>query len=947
MKILSLTISGFGCHRDQNWEFDPGLNLVVGPNEAGKTTLLRCMLGMLYPLTRRRGGATPEVDLWAPWTGGAYAAALTLETDDGRRLEVRKTFTRDKEKVSIVDAQRGEVTGEFLEGPDGKDRDVGLSLFNLVRDEFQHTAYIRYGELSWAGYRNGRGQLAKRLEQMVDARSGASAAEALQVLKNTADEVGSDRSSKRPLDVATRELAQLRLRIAEAETKYVELAEREAERERQAAELAGLERRIALEEFLELGDTERELVARIDKARALAEEIRQISERIKELGPAAADDLGKPREELTRCRAVRKEHEKDLAARTQQFRLTILERIEACQERLSQRYEKFLALPEPELSRLEEEARRWQDWSARRAEIARSLAEEEQRAGANGLFELQEINLRLLRAPDKAELIETGKERLSELENTLIVKNQELRDLESRRMVAQGNVSRLWTYGGVSAAAAVISLLLSGGDQRGYIVLAAALAVAAIVLGTWALLRRGTVAAQFTAPLAELEAALSSLRSEREGLFRQLEEAAVALDFPSYKDCRAALEKVRRNQMRVGGLQHLQHSQRQVESDLAALEAGLRDWAARLEIPLPAGDFSSAHAKALSGAVVDYRADLRQLEDLRQEQKKHAQELAEQQARIGELEAAERRVLATLKLPAEDLEAGWVAFQELDRRHAAWNELSLAREKAQAMLESVCRGKKPPQLESDLAGVRRRRQELAAAYADLPDAAVQAGRQRADEPERARMKNRQRELRDQIRAAEVWASTQRENLPSLSELRERQAGLEARIQQLENYRQRLLLAHRVLSEIALQSHRRWSEELTEEVGPMLSRLTLGRYEKVIIDPELQLHLSPLPDRTLSPDEVERSLSSGTLDQLYLCLRVAVAGLISPRERLPLLLDDPMLTFDESRRKAALTWLGELAQQRQVFLFSCNPTYASHLPEGTRTLQLATPPDYVS
>ena len=85
-----------------------------------------------------------------------------------------------------------------------------------------------------------------------------------------------------------------------------------------------------------------------------------------------------------------------------------------------------------------------------------------------------------------------------------------------------------------------------------------------------------------------------------------------------------------------------------------------------------------------------------------------------------------------------------------------------------------------------------------------------------------------------------------------------------------------------------------------------------------------------PGKTLAPDEVEHSLSSGTLDQLYLCLRVAVAGLVQPEERLPLLLDDPFLTFDATRRRAALDWLVEVASEHQVLLFTCNPEYAEML-----------------
>lgn len=943
MKLLQIKIAGFGCHRDRQWEFGPGLNLFVGPNEAGKTTLLRCVLGMLYPLTRRRGATTPELDLCAPWQGGPYAAALTLETDSGRRLEIRKTFARDKERVAVVDAQRGDVTGEFLEGPDGRDRDVGASLFNLAREEFQHSAYIRYGEMSWSAYKNGRGQLAQRLEQMVDAQSGSGAAAALEVLKSASNRLYTERSRERELDVLTRQLAQLRVRIADLDIKYDEIAARQAERERLERELGELDAGVAREEFLELAETERELAARIERARALEAEIAQLAARVLELGELPADPT-RANEELVRCRAVRMELEKDLADRQEQFHREIVERGAACRERVSARFQKILAVAPAELERMEEQARRWLDCRRRLEEIEKSLSEEEQRLAGEGIHqrELADINLRFMRHPDKMELIETGKERLSELENSLIVKNQELRELENGQLHAQSAASR-WGIGSLVAfLGAVLCFALA--PAQAAILGAAALAICAILLLTVFALRYTGIGARFKRPLGELEAALAGLRGERETLFRQLESSAQEMQFAGYKDCRAALEKLRRNQMRMGSLQQLQMNQRQAADELAEGEGDLRQWAARLELDLPPGDFSPAHAQVLLDAMIDFRASVKELESLGAEEKKRRQELEDHAGRIREREAEERRILVGLGLSGDDLEAGFSGFQEQVRRFGEYRELQLQREKLSAALEGQCRGKRIEQIESDLAGVRRQREQVVQRWPQLGQLPSEANpARRADEHERQRMKNRQRELRDAIRAAEVWVETQRAGLECLAEKREEEKALESRIRRLEEFRDRLLLAHQVLSEIALQSHRRWSEELTESVGPMLSRLTLGRYEKVIIDPELSIHLAApapsagatgngehAPEKMLSPDEVERSLSTGTLDQLYFCLRVAVAGLISPRERLPLLLDDPFLTFDEERRRAALEWLAELADHHQALYFTCNPTYAEAL-----------------
>ena len=61
-------------------------------------------------------------------------------------------------------------------------------------------------------------------------------------------------------------------------------------------------------------------------------------------------------------------------------------------------------------------------------------------------------------------------------------------------------------------------------------------------------------------------------------------------------------------------------------------------------------------------------------------------------------------------------------------------------------------------------------------------------------------------------------------------------------------------------------------------------------------------------------------SDGTVDQLYLALRLAVAQELTPEA--PLVLDDALVRFDDRRLAAALDVLRKEAQQKQVILFTC-------------------------
>ena len=61
-------------------------------------------------------------------------------------------------------------------------------------------------------------------------------------------------------------------------------------------------------------------------------------------------------------------------------------------------------------------------------------------------------------------------------------------------------------------------------------------------------------------------------------------------------------------------------------------------------------------------------------------------------------------------------------------------------------------------------------------------------------------------------------------------------------------------------------------------------------------------------------------SDGTIDQLYLALRLAVAEELTPDS--PLILDDALVRFDDTRMQAALAILEDMAKSRQVILFTC-------------------------
>ena len=128
----------------------------------------------------------------------------------------------------------------------------------------------------------------------------------------------------------------------------------------------------------------------------------------------------------------------------------------------------------------------------------------------------------------------------------------------------------------------------------------------------------------------------------------------------------------------------------------------------------------------------------------------------------------------------------------------------------------------------------------------------------------------------------------------------------------------LTAAMDALTQANAQLQERFSPELNRLTGQYMARLTQEKYPAVTLTRELEGFVRTadgvLPRAALY-------LSRGTADQLYLALRLAVCQLCLP-EKPPILLDDALASFDDSRLEAALELLWELSGEQQLLLFTC-------------------------
>ena len=114
--------------------------------------------------------------------------------------------------------------------------------------------------------------------------------------------------------------------------------------------------------------------------------------------------------------------------------------------------------------------------------------------------------------------------------------------------------------------------------------------------------------------------------------------------------------------------------------------------------------------------------------------------------------------------------------------------------------------------------------------------------------------------------------------------------------------------------------------LNREASDLISGITGGIYTSMSIDENLDVFMNT-PSKLVPIEQV----SSGTMDQIYLALRLAAAKLVQNgrRDTMPLIFDDSFVLYDDERLKTALKWLVK-AYDNQIIVFTCHQREAQLL-----------------
>ena len=201
-------------------------------------------------------------------------------------------------------------------------------------------------------------------------------------------------------------------------------------------------------------------------------------------------------------------------------------------------------------------------------------------------------------------------------------------------------------------------------------------------------------------------------------------------------------------------------------------------------------------------------------------------------------------------------------------------------------------------------------------------------------------------LEEKVRAHQDCSSKLRELASSarIAELDQQRIGLEKELDDVLDRWAELGCA-RLLLERTLRRHEQERQPaVLARAGERFAKVTEGRYTCLLPSVSDEGGRDSIRVVTATGAELDASsLSRGTIEQLYLCLRLGLAETFAERaEALPLVLDDVLVNFDPGRAASVAEALAATAERHQVLFLTCHPHLAEvvgAVSPGAQLIQL--------
>lgn len=897
LEITRLELVGFGKFRERTIDLTSGLNLIEGPNEAGKSTIQSFITGMFYgffqPGTKRRS-YTPHRDKYRPWDQGSYRGVLVCKNEE-RSWRIERCFDKDNETVNVYDDQTGDdLTLDFPYNPVTRQPQVGEKLLGLSKTAFNNTANI--AQMTCASVSREADFSAevndKLLSVMKTADASLSLSAVIHELDSRIEQIGSPKKSKTPYGQACQLKKELEEELEESGKNQKDYQQLCTQIDRLAEQTAQLQKEKELLETQIRQSAAKELGGRYLKAQNLRTRIERIEKEYEKYAIYQSVDL----QEIDQT-------QKRMAAKAQINRT--MEKYRRASQEVEHRIQELNTLYRTlEVSEASEEV----------LEQFESVYERYLTLGQMG----QEIKEMMIRQRN----IAFHRSRLNPMDEAKLREDiQTWRQLQQQKQEKE-NASHKVPMPAIVLLVLGVLLILGGGlcailkEELLAVGIGCATVGVLLVLsgGVFWMLRRKNTAAHALEKIESMQQDI--LRAYQLSDEEQAKTAATALD--TEQAVLQLEEMLGRIQVNNYKIEQFEQQEQQIGQEIAAKQSvadNLREQICRYltqltgrEIPPEELAADKVPFKSLRESVNQARRLRTEMQRLTLQQQQTQQEEENCRMQIEQINRSIQQVVAACEAAgakdAEDLER----CKQGKRR---WDEISMELKMQKELLAQTLGRYSFEEIEENIKNQRA-----------VGEGDISADRQQIHQQLQG-VNEQLAELARQTAELEGLRKGREESHRPIGQIQAQIADVEESCQNFQFELDALQLAKQKLLSLSGQLHRDFAPQLNARISKALERITGSRYTRAGIDQTLGIRLE---DRQTHQLVEVSALSNGMADLVYLVMRLELLELLcsqgGERVQVPIILDDSFTQLDDERTARLLGYLLEQPSV-QILLFSCH------------------------
>lgn len=209
MIINNLKINSFGKIKNKEIKLDNGINVFYGKNEAGKSTILNFIISTFYGISKnKKGKSLSNYEKYKPWGVEEFSGKIQYELDNNKKYEIFRDFNKKNPKIFNENSE--DISKQF-----NIDKKIGNEFFyeqtKVDEDLFLSTLGIMQKEVELE--ENNQNFLVQKLANLVGTGDdNVSYKKAIdRINKRQLDEIGTDRSREKPINIINKKIEELEL----------------------------------------------------------------------------------------------------------------------------------------------------------------------------------------------------------------------------------------------------------------------------------------------------------------------------------------------------------------------------------------------------------------------------------------------------------------------------------------------------------------------------------------------------------------------------------------------------------------------------------------------------------------------------------------------------------------------------------------------------------------